>query len=386
MNKNRKTLLGLILVALVVVAGYFVWRSDQEKTPEDKEKIKIGVILPLTGELSNFGKTVLDGISLCVTEFEMKHPEFSIQLVLGDSKGTVKDAVNAFNHIRLDKTISFFIGDLTSSGTIAINELAKGGDVLLMSPTASHRTLSKSNPYFFRVWQSDNYDAKLAASYCFNNLGMRSMGIVYLNTDYCVGLMQEFQSNFEQQGGKIVLKAGGDITKNEWRTDILRLKALNVDGVYLPAHPIGIATFLKQSDELNFRPYFFSNVASEDKDFLSIAGKSANGLFFTAPTMNANDTNVILEDFKKRYLSRYNENPDIHSVKGYESMLILTKGIAAGCNNAKKMRRFIIDKQKFDGISGSLIFNEDGDVQTGVSIKQYNKDTITILANYSKIP
>jgi|GEM_PF-3549283 len=386
MNKNRKTLLGLILVALVVVAGYFAWRNGHEKTPSDKEKIKIGVILPLTGELSNFGKTVLNGISLCVAEFEMKHPEFSIQLILGDSKGTVKEAVNAFNHIRLDKSIPFFIGDLTSSGTIAINELAKGEDVLLMSPTASHHTLSKSNPYFFRVWQSDNYDAKVASSYCFNELGIRKMGIVYLNTDYCVGLMQEFQNDFERQGGRIVLKTGGDIAKNEWRTDILRLKASNVDGVYIPAHPIGIATFLKQSDELNFRPYFFSNVASEDKDFLSIAGKSANGLFFTAPTMNVNDTNVIFEDFKKEYLSRYSEIPDIHSIKGYEAILVLLQGIAQGCDDAEKMRHFIIDKQRFEGISGPLIFNEDGDVQTGVSIKQYNKDTITIISNYSKMP
>lgn len=37
MNKNRKTLLGLILVALVAVVGYFLWRNAQEKTSEEKE-------------------------------------------------------------------------------------------------------------------------------------------------------------------------------------------------------------------------------------------------------------------------------------------------------------------------------------------------------------
>ena len=72
MNKNRKTLLGLILVTLVVAVGYFVWRNSQEKTPSDKEKIKIGVILPLTGGGAIYGEDIKKGIDLAFAESPIK--------------------------------------------------------------------------------------------------------------------------------------------------------------------------------------------------------------------------------------------------------------------------------------------------------------------------
>lgn len=364
---NKKSIIAIILIAVVVIAGYFVWKS---KNPAAPDTIKVGVILPLTGELAPYGKKIENGIRLAVDDFN-KTSKTKVELVVEDDKGETNSTVNAFDKLMNVDKVKIVIGTLTSGGTLAIAPLAQKNGVLLLSPSASNPKLTESGSFIYRVWTSDNLDGIVSAEYCFNNLKLRKMAISYQNNDYCLGLKTIFEEKFKALGGEIVETAGYNEGDKDFKAFVTKLKSTNCDGVYLPGHPIGISSFLKQSKEIGLTATFISNVAVEDKDFLGLAGNASEGLYYTSPAFDIKSENEIVKTFVASYKAKYNEDPDIFGVKGYESIDVILKAFATGGLTPAEVCKYIDNTKKFTSIEGDLIFDNNGDVVTAVSVKQY---------------
>jgi len=339
---------------------------------KEEEVIKIGVIQPLTGELANFGKTVVSGIQLAIDDYKDSR-NVEIKLVIEDSKGDPNSAVSAFNKlINVDK-VKVVIGDLTSSATLAIAPIAMKNNIILMSPTASNPALSKAGKSFFRVWPSDNYSGYVAASYTYNKLGSRNVAIIYINNDYGLGLKDVFKKTFESLGGKVSLVDSYNQNQIDFRNILIRARQDKVDLIYIPGHPYGIANAMKQAKEVGIKIKFFSDVAAEDKDFINIAGNAAEGLFFVTPSFDLNSKDEIIQSFVEKYKKKFVEIPDIHAVKGYEATYILLSGFSKGFYTPNELIAFL-RKGIFNTISGRLVFNENGDVITNMVVKQYGSN------------
>lgn len=371
----KKKILITIGVIVVIAIGVFFYLNKVDKKQKDKT-VKIGVILPLTGELANFGQTVLDGINLKLSEIQS--PNYSIKLIVEDSKGQPNLSVNSFNKlVELDK-VNCIIGDLTSGATLAIAPESNKKQVIIISPTASTPALTKISPFFYRVYPSDLSDAKIASHYCYNNFNAKNASVVYLNNDYSLGLKNEFLNSFTALGGKINDVISYEANTKDFKTTIAKLKKGNDDVIYIIGHPLGIANFLKQSKELQFSKQFFSNVAAEDREFLVTAGESANNLYFTAPAFNLQSKEENTQNFIEQFKDKYSYTPDIHAVKGYDIMTILMECFDNDCISSLEIKRHIDQTQFFNGISGKYKFIQ-GDIEEPVAIKKYNYTNIEIV-------
>lgn len=365
----------IIVVLLVALIALSCSKKD--------ETVKIGVILPLTGELASFGKTVLNGIDLAVDDYNANNKSLQVNLVIEDSKATPTVAVNAFNKlIDVDK-VKIVIGDLTSGATLAMAPIAQKNKILLMSPTASNPALSQSGEYFFRVWPSDNYSGFVAASYSFKELGKRKAAIIYINNDYGFGLKEVFDSTFVALGGTVLLSEAYTQDRIDFKNILTKIKKSGADLIYVPGHPYGIANVAKQSIEIGLKTTLMSDVAAEDKEFIPLAGNAAKGLYFVTPAFDVNSKDSSVTGFVSEYKRRYSELPDIHALKGYEAISVLLNGIHQNLVIPEKLKMFL-RSETFHSASGELIFDKNGDIQTAMMIKQYDNNLeVIILSNYS---
>jgi len=343
-----------------------------------KNEVKLGVILPLTGELAPFGQKLKKGILLAIKDFNNKNNNLTISLIIEDDKGENNNTINAFNKITQINNAEIVIGTLTSGGTLAIAPVAQKNKILLISPTASSPKLSKIGKYFYRVWASDNLDGVISAQYCFNSLKLKKIAVCYQNNDYCIGLKNIFETKFKSLGGLIVNTAGYDEGHYDFRTFIAKLKGSHCDGIYLPGHPIGISTFLKQAKQIDLSAKFISNVAVEDKDFITLAGSTSDSLIFTSPAFDITSQTAAVIAFEKSYRAAYNEEPDIFGVKGYEAADVILRAVYNKKVSPKDIADYIHSTRIFKMIEGDLVFDINGDVTTAVSVKQYinNKPSI----------
>ena len=224
MNKNRKTLLGLILVAFVAVASYFAWRNSQEKTPEDKKVIKIGVIMPQTGFLSSPGNNVIKGINLYFEEFQKEHPDKQIELIFEDSKSDPKIGVNAINKLIEIDGAKLIIGDIGSPILLAMAPIAEKNRVVLISPGASNPKVRDAGDYIFRIYTSDEFDGRVMANYLISRKKVESVALLYFNNDYGIGLSKSFEEAYNAQGGHISLAYSFEDSRVDFREIILKIK------------------------------------------------------------------------------------------------------------------------------------------------------------------
>ncbi len=83
-----KIILFLSLIILVLIAGC---------TTQQKEIIKVGVLLPLTGDAASYGTNSKNGIEIALQEINQEGNK--IELIYEDGKCVGKDSVNAIQKL-----------------------------------------------------------------------------------------------------------------------------------------------------------------------------------------------------------------------------------------------------------------------------------------------
>lgn len=365
----HKTRILLLLVFVLCSGTLFLGCGGTDD--KNTQTIDIGVLLPLTGDLGNFGETVLNGVRVAVKNYE-DTTSTNIRIVAEDTQGNTTDAVSAFRKLTSVNNVDIIVGALTSGSTIAVEPLAEKQKVLLMSPTASSPKLTDSGPHFFRVWPSDSYSGRVAAQYVSNRMSHDIADILYLNNDYASGLAEVFRKTFEREGNNVNIIDSFTKSRTNFRTVLTKIQSSSSGVIYVPGHPNGIGSILTQADDLNIEKDFFSNVAAEDKEFLRVAGSSATGLHFTAPAFDT--TRSDTKSFMSAYKRTYGTTPDIHAVKGHDATTIVLRAISATSSTAlQDLSSFLHSGTGFNGVGGTYIFRESGSVRTDIAIKMYNE-------------
>lgn len=372
MNKNRKTLLGLILVAFVAVASYFAWRNSQEKTPEDKKVIKIGVIMPQTGFLSSPGNNVIKGINLYFEEFQKEHPDKQIELIFEDSKSDPKIGVNAINKLIEIDGAKLIIGDIGSPILLAMAPIAEKNRVVLISPGASNPKVRDAGDYIFRIYTSDEFDGRVMANYLISRKKVESVALLYFNNDYGIGLSKSFEEAYNAQGGHISLAYSFEDSRVDFREIILKIKKQEIRDLYFIGSPKQNASFLKQLKELGCTSNVYGVLSFEDSEFLNIALNSFDSVIYTTPYFDLNDGRDVVEKFKKSFMQKYGEVPDLQSALGYDVANIIALALSNSGFEEESVKEELYKIQNFFGITGRISFDQAGDVKKDILLKRVN--------------
>jgi branched-chain amino acid transport system substrate-binding protein len=95
MKKTTKIWCCISIVAVVAIAVVLI--VLQPWKPKQPEVIKIGAILPLTGDGAVFGEECKQGILLAVKNFALDNPKSTkYEIVFEDSKGKPEEAIGAY--------------------------------------------------------------------------------------------------------------------------------------------------------------------------------------------------------------------------------------------------------------------------------------------------
>lgn len=100
MDKTTKIIIWVI-VAVIVVGGIWYGANKQQK---EQGVIKIGAILPLSGDFANFGNDVVKGINLYIEN----NP--NLKFVTEDDKGDSKESITAFKKLSGIDGVTYFYG------------------------------------------------------------------------------------------------------------------------------------------------------------------------------------------------------------------------------------------------------------------------------------
>lgn len=350
----RKLVCSFIVIVLIVGCS-----------PDRKEKITIGVVLPLTGDAAVYGIAIKNGIDLAYSESIIKD---KIQIVYKDDKGSATSGVNAFSQLIDINNADVVIGGGMSSVAAALAPISKQRKVVLLSPTATLPSLSNAGEYFFRIWPSDTYDGKVVGDFAVNKLNARRIATLYINLDYGVGINNVFKKTVLEKGIEVVFDEGYAQGTTDFRTQLQKIKEIQPDILFLPGYYQEIVNILKQMNDLKMDLTILGVNSMHDDRLIDAAGVLAENIIFSYPTFDENSDDKLISSFRNKYKARFDEMPNAFSAQGYDSYKVLENVFKSNLSiNELVQDTTIINSllriQEYNGVSGKFSFDKNGDVE-----------------------
>ncbi len=359
-----------LVLFLVVILG-LAFNIGISKA-EEPTVYKIGAILPLTGTLSEIGENAKKGILLALAEankqYKAKGIEFEV--LLEDTKTSPKDAVNALNKLINVDRVGFVIGPISSGATLAVAPIAESNGVILISPGASSPELSEAGDYIFRTWHSTSYEGRMFAEHLHKTLRTKSIGVLFINNEYGIGLLDEFTKTFKSLDGKILFQEAFQQNRSDFRPILSKIKPISkqVDGIYIIGYHNETGALLRQSKEMMINARFFCSDANQDPKLIEIAGSAAEGLIY--PHAKKPDITIpYVSDFQSGYRKKFGEEYGTTSDTAYDAFNLLSLAILRYGYNPLLAKTFLLNTKGYNGASGTISFDSHGDVLKEFEIK-----------------
>lgn len=239
-----------IAVAIVLVGGYFVFFSKPQEAAA--EKIRIGVIAPLTGIAADYGAEMKAGIEAAGGT--------DVEFVFEDDKCDPKEAVTAYKKLVDFDKVSLIIGPACGSPQEAIAPLLKGTEVIAVVPSAASGALyaiSGENMYDMQ-YTLETEAAFLAGQ--LTDLGYKKVALVTYQNAFSKVLADKFKAKYTGQITKEISFTG---TETDISSGLLKLKGGDFDAIFSTDISFFFGQGLKKLADLKITQPVFSSYAVE---------------------------------------------------------------------------------------------------------------------------
>ncbi|GAG00492.1 unnamed protein product, partial [marine sediment metagenome] len=242
-----------IIVVLTLVIMIFV-----TQTKKDLGEIKIGAIMPLTGELATYGEPVKNGMELAVEEINAKGGINGtlLRIIFEDDLGDPKTAVSAFNKLIDSEKVPIILGPLTSGASMATAPVAERRKVVQLSTIAGTIKLKYAGDYIFRVFASDELQAKAIVDKAIDIFGSKKAAILYINNAYGQGIKEITENRYIERGGQLVAIESFNESDKDFRTQLIKIKNVKPDLIFCLSYWKEGALILVQAKELGIDTKF----------------------------------------------------------------------------------------------------------------------------------
>ncbi|MHC4837946.1 MAG: ABC transporter substrate-binding protein [Planctomycetota bacterium] len=193
----------------------------------------VGVILPLTGPLKQWGLDMQAAVEVALAELPADRRPL---LVPCDNGGTARGTTTAFEHVQ-SQGATVVIGPLTTDNAITAGIVARGMALPAVLPAATGDEVLDGNTFSVRMCHGDAEAGRALAAWARDELGLQRVAVVIdLRASYSLGLTESFSREFQRRNGLVVDEVnyyGGDPALASVLDEVA---ALDVDGALLAGY------------------------------------------------------------------------------------------------------------------------------------------------------
>jgi branched-chain amino acid transport system substrate-binding protein len=353
-----------LYIAITVLVVIFISILVVGSNSRDNSSIKIGAILSLTGSTSSFyGENNRKVIELALEEIKARGgiDGRKVEVIYEDSQADKTKGISAA-HKLIDQGVKFIICDV-SAVSVAIAPVLEKAGVVLIATATSNPGLTNAGEYIFRTKYSSALEGIAAAKYIAEHLKPKTVSFLYQNSDYGVGVYEMFQKEIIKYGVNVVASEKYNKDETDFRAQIVNLKNKGSEVVIFAGFPKEIGLAIKQAKIAGVSGQFFAHSGSVGSDLYQSAGVYADGLI-NLTELDKTDDNRSYGEFRKRYLAKYNEEPDLISSLAYDAVSIYFLGFESCADNlnAECVKDKLSKIKDYPGVSGLTSFDVNGDV------------------------
>lgn len=364
-----------LLGVLVVTAGFLTTPAGAA------EKVKIGVLLPLTGAVADLGSNSRQGMIWAAEQINERGGIDSLggaklNLVFADTQSKSNTGISAMQKLLSVSHVPVVTGAFQSSVTLSTTRLAERAHVpyLVFSSLADDIT-ERGFDYTFRAHVS----AKSWAAMQFNFMDwlnaekaeemdgkIEEIAFLYENTAYGQSTAQNWKALAPERGYEVVADLSYSHGASNVTSVINRVCSANPDAVLLVSYLADALLIARTQQQLGCSPSIQIGTGAGHSDVkFARSNYGVNGLF-TAANWNRDLAKDFNEFFVDSYTDRWGMMPTSHAAQGMMNIYILKEVLEdAGAADPEAIRKALEDYRTTNvppAISGAEVieFNAAG--------------------------
>ncbi|MDP5254987.1 MULTISPECIES: ABC transporter substrate-binding protein [unclassified Vibrio] len=329
--------------------------------------IKIGAIFAKTGEAAEENMVLFQAVRFAVDEVNQLggiHGR-AIELLEYDNHSNAIQSLQAAQRAVADGVLAV-IGASWSTHSLAIAPYLQKMQTPMISPDSTNPRLTAIGDYIFRACVSDTWQGKLLSKFAWSQLqGQTAIILQNTNSDYSIGLSEQFALDFASMGGEIkaIINYKSDLNNLD---DILsKVSASSPDILFIPGYGES-GKIVKSAQNAGIKSKVLGGDTWSYKEFFVHGGQDLHEGYYSSH-WNKSLTDTKSVDFVERYGKFYQITDYVAG--GYDAAWILFEAM----KRAKKIERQVIrdelaNTRDFDGVTGRISFDSQGDAIKGMLI------------------
>ena len=342
--------------------------------------VKIGVIAPLSGDLSALGKGIQHSVELAVMQANEANavPGWELKVEPVDDEGKAEVGKNGATKLASDDEVAGVVGNLNSSVSQQTQPVFAAANIVQVSPANTGPSLTRgadgnSRPYktFFRTCTTDITQGAFAAKFLLDQ-GIKSVATIHDKKTYGQGLVTYFTEAFKAGGGTIVAAETINPDESNYTPVVSKVAPAKPQAVYYGGEYPQAGPLSQQMKAAGLNVPLMGGDGIYDPTFIQLAGETSNGDLATSvgePTENTEAGKKFLADYEA---ANFAEPAAAYGGYSYDAANAIIEGLKVALKDAedvKSARQAVIDavgKVSFAGVTGQVGFDEFGDTKVKV--------------------
>ena len=360
LRKNGCCTLGFLM--FLRCTFFVVFLSFALKVFAGSGVVRIGSIMPLSGQLASFGEEGRNSIRLAFASSAAKG--LDVQLIFEDSKSTPQDSAAAANKLIKSDHVVVVIGELTSSNTMAAAGIAQAAKVPLVTPSSTNDAVTQGKEFISRMCFIDSFQGRVMGAFARHDLKAQTAAIMIdSDSDYSRGLTESFRRAFTGAGGKISFEISYSQKDSDFVSQLTKVRREKPDVVYLPGYHTQVGAILRQAAELKIKSVFLGGDGWDSPDLFQIGGAAVQGQYISNH-FSAEDSNPKIQEFVKAYREKYNKNPGAMGALSYDAALLVIDILKKSpSRDPQTISRALAATQHFSGVTGVISMDANRNAQ-----------------------
>lgn len=314
-----KRLVCMITIALVISFMLFGGCTREEK------RIRVGVMTPLTGNVSKWGEMQRMATELALAEINSAGgvKGRKVEVIYEDDQADPRTGVNAFKKLVETDGVPIVVGSPASNVTLAVAPIANERKVVLLSSGSTATEVGKAGPHVFRIMPSDEVQSSIMADWALE-LGYRKVAMIFEENAWGRGLMEAFMKDFPAKGGTVLTTQATEPGATDFRTQLSKIKSLEPDAIFAPVYPRGAGLMVKQAREMGITQQILGADVYNTPELIQAGGTAVYGVLYT--TYGQYD-GPEYQAFADKWKEKYEVEFDFYATYCYDAFKIAVEAI-----------------------------------------------------------
>ena len=352
--------------------------------------LKMGAMMPITGELADLGQDMTNGARMAVDEINnATGAGLRIDLsVEDDTTSNAAAAATAFNRL-VGQGVTAVVGPCCSGVTAAVLQAAVDSEVVVASPSATSPALTdrENEGFFWRVAPSDAVQGKVLAALVKED-GHDTAHLIIINNAYGTGLARVFTETFEAGGGDVLRTESFNPAVTDYASVVTAVCGQTADALVIVAYIDNGAQILRELNKQNclnkFQIYGSEGIyKGNGPEGLPVkAGQTTGGAWLAAGVKGTNPESGNLSAFNERFKAKYGHDPAQYSAESYDGvMYVALAALQAKSNrgtdiaaNLLKVAQGGVKCNTFNTCAALILAGQDIDYQGQAHDFEYEED------------